>query len=235
MNRRTFLARTLVTATAAMLTRSELSAAEIAPEAGRGPGRGPRSDLQSVLDFVQAGHRDLTKVEAMVARDPSLLHARWDWGEGDWESALEGAAHMGRADIVTYLISQGARIDSFSAAMLGHTEAVKALLDLNPATATTRGPHGLPLMFYVGHGGQVAMAAAVVPHLENAGDECNRALHTATLSNHVDLVEWLIRSGATDINTTNCFGKTPLDAAIERKFTRLANVLRQHGGKSSGD
>ena len=88
-------------------------------------------------------------------------------------------------------------------------------------------------MFYVGYGGKPAMADAILQHVEDRGPQCNRAIHTATLSNHVELVGWLIENGATDINTPNFFDKTPLDAATERGFTELAELLRQHGGVSA--
>lgn len=233
MNRHRFLTSSLL-ATTAIVTAPFVRAQPITAEDGRGPGRGPRTDLRPVLDFVQAAHRDLDKVQTMLATDPSLAIASWDWGNGDWETGLEGAAHMGRRDIVRYLLDHGARADSFSAAMLGHTATVAAMIGLTPATAITRGPHGLPLMFYVGHGGQPAMAEVVVPHLTNVSGECNRAIHTATLSNHIDLVAWLLKNGADNPNTKNFFGKTPLDAALDRDFTDLAKLLRQNGGKTSG-
>src|SRR6478609_8599052 len=221
MTRKEFLATSLIVPgvlAGPRLTAAEGAGGEVTPETGRGPGRGPRQSLWSVLEFVQAGHGDLAKVKAMLAADPALVHARWDWGDGDWESALEGAAHMGRADIVRHLLASGARVDILTAAMLGDAGSVAALVRLEPATANTAGPHGLPMMFYVGHGGSVAMAEAVAPLLPDRAAQCNRGLHTATLSNHEKLVEWLIQNGATDLNTQNFFGKTPLDAALERKF-----------------
>lgn len=229
MNRQTFLRSSLL-ASGAALSPSLLRAQPVDAETGRGPGKGPRSDLRQVYEFVQAAHRDFAKVESMLEDDPTLIHARWDWGEGDWESGLEGAAHMGQNDIVEYLLSQGARTDVFSAAMLGHTTTVTSLIDLTPRTATSRGPHGLTLMFYVGYGGQPAMAEAVLPHLSNPAAQANRAIHTATIANRIELVEWLIKHGADDINTPNFFGKTPLDTAIARGHDELVELLRDHGG-----
>lgn len=237
MTRKDFLTTSIVASTvlvtAPLARAAENTDEDVSPETGRGPGRGPRQPLRQVLEFVQAGHSDLAKIKAMLASAPGLIHARWDWGDGDWESALEGAAHMGRPDIVRHLLASGARVDSFSAAMLGDAATIQALVKLEPAIANTKGPHGLPLMFYVGYGGSVAMAAAVVPLLSDRAGECNRAIHTATLSNHENLVAWLIKNGVTDLNTKNFFGKTPLDAAVERKFEGVARLLRAHGGRTS--
>jgi hypothetical protein len=136
MTRKEFLATSLVVPgmlTASRLTAAEAADAGVTPETGRGPGRGPRQPLGRVLEFVQAGHGDLAKVQGMLAADPALVHARWDWGDGDWESALEGAAHMGRADIVRHLLVSGARVDILTAAMLGDAATVGSLVKLEPA------------------------------------------------------------------------------------------------------
>jgi hypothetical protein len=227
------LVATSVVTTAPLLQAAESTDQDVTPETGRGPGRGPRQPLKQVLEFVQAGHSDLDKLKAMLAQAPGLIHARWDWGDGDWESALEGATHMGRADIVRYLLSNGVRVDSFSAAMLGDVGTIQALLKLEPGIANAKGPHGLPLMFYVGYGGNVAMAEVVTSHLKERAAQCNRALHTATLSGHEALVEWLIKNGASNLNTKNFFGKTPLDVALDRKFTGIAKLLQANGGMPS--
>ncbi len=61
--------------------------------------------------------------------EPRLANATWDWGGGDWESALGAAGHMGRRDIAELLLAHGARLDLFVAAMLGEVEVVRAILD----------------------------------------------------------------------------------------------------------
>ena len=70
-------------------------------------------------DFVIYAHSDLAMVEKLLKREPGLINAAIDWGNGDYETALGGASHMGRKDIVKVLLSSGARIDIFCAAMMG--------------------------------------------------------------------------------------------------------------------
>ena len=42
-----------------------------------------------VREFVMAAHGDLEKVQELLAESPILLHASYNWGGSDWESALE--------------------------------------------------------------------------------------------------------------------------------------------------
>jgi hypothetical protein len=77
-----------------------------------------------------------------------LVNAFMDWGAGDWESGLGGASHMGRHDIVEFLLEKGARIDIFCAAMMGQLDAVRAFLTLQPKLIDSRGPHGFNLHFH---------------------------------------------------------------------------------------
>ena len=59
-------------------------------------------------------------------------------------------------------------------------------------------------------------------------------MHEAAEGGHKKVVELLILKGA-DINAKNGDGGTPLDLAIEHKNTEIADILRKHGGKKSGE
>jgi hypothetical protein len=90
----------------------------------------------------------------LLDKEPGLINASIDWGAGDWESALGGASHMGRHDIVEFLLSRSARIDIFCAAMQGLTETVRAFLTLQPNLIDAKGPHGFNLHFHAQVGGE---------------------------------------------------------------------------------
>jgi hypothetical protein len=126
------------------------------------PDRGPRLDNDLVREFVVAGHANLEKVKEMLAQQPALLNATWDWGGGDWETALGGASHMGNRPIAEYLLSQGARMDVFCAVMLGKMEIVKAFLEDDPKIANLKGPHGISLLRHARAGKQEAIVAMLV-------------------------------------------------------------------------
>src|ERR1051325_3151089 len=99
-----------------------------------------------VQEFVGNAHGDLNHVKELLAQEPALVNATWDWGGGDFETALGAAAHMGRKDIANFLLQHGARLDIFAAAMLGNLEVVKAALTVYPDAINTPGPHGIPLI-----------------------------------------------------------------------------------------
>jgi hypothetical protein len=124
-----------------------------------------RLDLGLVEAYVRAGHVDLDRTRELLAQEPGLINAAWDWGIGDWETALGGAGHMGRKDIALFLISNGARMDLFQAAMLGRLDIVKPMLTAYPNLATSKGPHGIPLMTHAKKGGDEALP--VVRFLES--------------------------------------------------------------------
>jgi hypothetical protein len=116
----------------------------------------PAIELTIVQDFVGKSHADLDGVRELLAQEPALINSAWDWGGGDWETGLGAAAHMGRSDIATYLLENGARIDLFAAAMLGKLEIVKATLEAYPEAIDIPGPHEIPLIAHALAGGNHA-------------------------------------------------------------------------------
>jgi len=125
----------------------------------------PQINRLLVQDFVVYAHSDLAMVKKLLGNEPALLNATMDWGGGDWETALGGASHMGRRDIVAFLLEKGARIDIFCAAMLGQLDAVKAFLALQPRLIDAKGPHGFTLHFHAQVGGKAA--EGVLDHLQS--------------------------------------------------------------------
>ena len=116
----------------------------------------PRLGVTLVQDFVIFAHCEFDMVKLLLEKYPAVLNATVDWGAGDWESGLGGAAHMGRRDIAQYLLDKGARIDVFAAAMLGHLDVVKGLLAAHPNMIDAKGPHGIPLVAHAKAGGKEA-------------------------------------------------------------------------------
>jgi hypothetical protein len=108
----------------------------------------PQLNRTMLQDFVIYAHSDLEMTKKLLDKEPLLINGVMDWGAGDWESGLGGATHMARRDIVEFLLERGARIDIFTATMMGQLEAVKSFLTLQPKLIDARGPHGFSLHFH---------------------------------------------------------------------------------------
>jgi hypothetical protein len=128
----------------------------------------PTQPPELVHEMVLVSHFDLKRVQQLVESRPSLARAAWDWGFGDWESALGAASHMGNRPIAEYLLAKGARPSLFSAAMLGQIEVVKAFIAAQPGVQRTRGPHSIPLLAHARAGGDVSRP--VFDYLSSLGD-----------------------------------------------------------------
>jgi len=122
----------------------------------------------AIEEFVRAGHNDHSRVRSMLESDPSLINASYDWGNHDFETALDGASHVGNYEIAGYLIEKGANPTIFSLVVMGQDELVMNWLESFPDVLYARGPHGLNL------------------------------LHHARISKRTDLEKYLIESGLTE-------------------------------------
>lgn len=129
--------------------------------------RPPAIAPELVSEFVRKAHSDLGRVQELLAGEPKLVNACWDWGVGDFESALGAAAHTGRREIALFLLDNGARLDIFAAAMLGQLEVVKAALAAFPQALKAPGPHGIPLLAHAKMGGEAARP--VFDYLQSLG------------------------------------------------------------------
>ena len=116
----------------------------------------PALELELVQEFVAKAHGDFQRVAEMLEQAPGLINATWDWGGGDFETALGAASHMGHKEIANYLLERGARLDLFAAAMLGKLDIIKVALDAYPNAINIPGPHGISLIEHARAGGEEA-------------------------------------------------------------------------------
>ncbi len=156
------LAGATLPATAWSLASAQAPAPSAAP-----PEWMPKQNPVLAKETVGVSHRDLARVRELVEHQPALARAAYDWGFGDWETALGAASHTGRREIAEFLIASGAQPTMFSAAMLGQLDVVKAFVSASPGIQRTPGPHGIPLLAHARAGGPGA--AAVLAYLETLG------------------------------------------------------------------
>lgn len=122
-------------------------------------------DEKLVKEFVVAGHSKLELVKEMLNEHPNLIYAAYDWGNGDYEQAIEGAAHLGNREIVNFFIGKGARPNLFALSMLGKTALVKSTIEAYPELLFAKGPHGLTLL----HHAQVGKSKALENYFVQKG------------------------------------------------------------------
>ncbi|WP_299116777.1 hypothetical protein [uncultured Winogradskyella sp.] len=143
------------------------------------PLRYPSIDDAIVSEVVGKSHFNFDRVKELVDKRPELSRASWDWGFGDWESAIGAASHVGRRDIVEYLMKKGARATMFTYAMLGGYNTVKAMIDLTPGIQKLQGPHGISLLSHAKAGlrmkdkmtnQQISNSERLIDYLKELGD-----------------------------------------------------------------
>ena len=120
-------------------------AATTAPATGPGPAF-PAQEPDLVREIVGVSHSNLARVKELVSAHPALARASWDWGFGDWETAIDAASHVGNRPIADYLIANGARPTIFTAVMMGQLALVKGWIEAMPGLQRMRGPHGLTMV-----------------------------------------------------------------------------------------
>lgn len=132
------------------------------------PDNFPSQPYSLVKEIVGASHTNPVKVRELLTLRPALANAAWDWGFGDWETALGAASHVGNREIAEILLAGGAHPTIFSATMLGQLEVVKAMVAARPGIQKTAGPHGITLLAHARAGGKEA--EAVFEYLKSLGD-----------------------------------------------------------------
>ncbi|MEK3886371.1 ankyrin repeat domain-containing protein [Bacillus sp. FSL K6-3431] len=114
-------------------------------------------NVELVREFIIAAHGDFESVKKLISEVPTLIHSVINWGGCDWESGIGAAAHTGNRDIAKWLLEHGARMDIFTAAMLGELNIVKAIIDSHPNVINATGPHEIPLIRHAQMGGDAAL------------------------------------------------------------------------------
>jgi hypothetical protein len=168
--------------------------------------------------MVSVAHRDVARVKELLAGRPALAKATWDWGFGDWESALGAASHVGNREIANLLLAAGAHPTIFSAAMLGQLETVKGFVAASPGVQKTRGPHGITLLAHAKFGG--AGSVEVVKYLEALGD-----------ADPVYKIEALADADKAAIAGAYTFGAGPTERLVVTNGDRGPAMQREGGGR----
>ncbi len=186
---------------------------------------------EKVKKFVGVSHGDLETVKAMAGEIPQLVNCLRDWGNGDFESAINAASHVGNRPIAEFLLEKGARLDCFAATMLGLTSVVSEMLKCYPTLHEVRGAHGIPMLMHAIFG--LESADDVFHVLLDAGADVNAksniqmtSLMAATLVNRIEIAKQLLEKGA-DPAQVDEKGQTALAIAEKKESPEMVALLKE--------
>ncbi|MEO8131376.1 MAG: ankyrin repeat domain-containing protein [Bryobacteraceae bacterium] len=216
-----------------LLTASGLAVAAAAqtPAPAEAP---PKVELALVSDFVIKAHKPgVDALKAMLDQEPGLLNSAWDWGRGDWETALGGASHVGQRATAMFLLDRGARPDLFAATMLGELPTVKGWLAFAPQAHHVPGPHGIPLLSHAVAGMKPAMPVfeLLMQRGANVSAAANNGLTPlmmAAMTGHADALQALLAAGA-DARARAKDGRTAFSIARKSGRDQVVKMLADSG------
>ncbi len=165
----------------------------------------------TIKEFVIAGHGNLEKIKTMLLEHPELLEAAHEWTDGDFETALQAASHVGNAEIALFLLSQGAKLEITTAAMLGDMNSLEKFLVSNPEAIKTTGAHGISLLTHAVMSENPALIRDLIT--KGATEGSSMALNIATDIGQLEVIKMLLENTKPDVHWKNMKGKTALDLA----------------------
>jgi ankyrin repeat protein len=182
-------------------------------------------------NLVGRAHRDLDMVKKLIGKNPQLVHALATTSEG----AVEAGAHMGRQDIVEFLLESGAPYSMPTAVFMQDFSTVKQLLVEDSKRIHERGAHDFGLLWYsvIGNG-NLEMAQLLIEHGANVDDQHflgTTALHWACFRGEIELVELFVENGANVNRIGRKFtskGESPLQSS---KDDKIIDYLKSKGAK----
>jgi ankyrin repeat protein len=188
----------------------------------------PELPQELIQEFVIAAHNNsnLPKIQALLEKTPALLDAKDPKGD---ETALAAASHTGQKQIVEYLLSKGALLTIWTAAMLGMKDRVADFLTDDASLAHTPGSHGISLVFHAAISGDTELTELLLARGSTTG--MDEALAPALMFNHPLMVRWLLDHGANVNAPQQVFqNNTALAAAIRFGRQEMVDLLLQYGG-----
>jgi ankyrin repeat protein len=184
------------------------------------PGRG--IDLWELFEACTAG--DLAAVQRLIARDPSLAGAHYDY-----RKPLYFAVRENRIDVVRFLLDHGRNpldlwVDDDPIEIArdrGYREMEQLLADTFE-TKFNASPKGEPVASALREHDLKKMRELLdaAPELLGKGDRrSNQPIHWATMTRQLDAIDELLRRGA-DINATRTDGGRPIHVTNGDYFYR---------------
>lgn len=187
-------------------------------------------DILTVSEFFKAIKKgESNKVEQMVLGNSALVHEKDESGL----SAVIVATYYGQLNVAKFLISKGANLSVFEAAMTGESEVLKRLVQRDQNLATSYSNDGFTPLHLAAFFGNLEAARFLIEKGANVDAVAKNPmkvtpLHSAAARNQIEIASLLIDSGA-DVNAKQENSYTALHAAAQNGNLQLAELLLKHG------
>ena len=206
--------------------------------------RYPATNDALASGIVGASHGNIDKVKELVTQHPELAGASWDWGFGDWETALGAASHVGRRDIAELLMANGARPDIFTFTMMGMYKSVQEIIETVPGIQTHAGPHGITLLQHAKNrledknisSSDVANVNKVIAYLQSLGnaDTKPKSLELTDEEKKKYVGEYRFGSGDNEVFVTDLHRLGFLQIARKGSSARKLNKVDENSFSPAG-
>lgn len=193
----------------------------------------PLEDVPQALqsEITGVSHFNPERVAELLQGDARLVHAV----STDAELAIEACGHTGHRDNIRRHLDHGAPLSLPTALSLGDLDHARWLLEADPRLVNERGPHDLPVTWYVAIGADDTAALELLIEFgadveqESAGET---ALHHAAFRNRPQVAAALLDLGADPGavgHRQDPAGATPYTLAERRDSKDVLELFRARG------
>lgn len=212
----------------------------------------PRTLLHTLCDYPAHRPRCRESAEILIRSGANVnARAKFEGKTDPGETPLHWAASSDDAEMIEVLLDSGAEIDIDGGNIANGTPLWEAVIFgmQNAATKLIQRGATCNLMIAAGVGridlvekffdkeGSITDRAGVLPGWTEPRPErdcIDSAFGMACRNGHLETARWLLGKKP-DINRKNPVGETPLDQAVDRKHTEVADWLMTIGAKRSTD
>lgn len=184
------------------------------------------TEVKTFHEYVKKG--DLEAVRAALAEDPALLDATNEAGQ----SAYLLSKYYRQRAMSDYLLGLKPKLDVFNLCVAGHSAAVLAEIERDPALLEAHSTDGwtpLHLAAFFGHAelANVLMDKGAQVESRSTNSMKNTPLHAAAAGGETRLVDLLLKRGA-QANASQEGGWTALHSAAQAGNREMVETLLAH-------
>jgi uncharacterized protein len=172
---------------------------------------------------------DIQKVRELIEQNPSLVDTKDESGM----SGVVVATYYSQSKVSDLLISKGAALDFFEAAMTGRLEVLRKFSEVDPKLLKVFSKDGFTALHLAAFFGHEDVAKFLVEQGSDVNAISTNAmrvtpLHSAVAHNHLEISKLLVSGGA-DVNAKQEGLFTPLHGAAQNGNLEISEMLVSKG------